>query len=328
MRNISLADAKARLTIYEIWRLCDLRGQPGKSCHSPWREDRNASFSISPDGKLWHDFATGEGGDAVDFLQRATGLSNTAGCREFIELAGGSIALPPAARPRAEAPLAKTKPNFPLMECGSDADLHQLSILRSIGPEGLRLAQRRGVLRFATLRGHRAWIITDGERLNAQARRLEGQRWDHLPDRPKAWTLPGSWGAWTIGAKEARQFSAIALCEGGPDLLAAFFFIYSEQRTADCTAVAILGASNSIHAGALPGFAGKRIRIFCHTDDAGRAAAEKWAYQFEDAGADVDAFSFDGLRKTDGSRVEDLNDVTQIDPNDFEENPELWSLMP
>lgn len=301
---------------------------PGKSCRCPWREDRKPSFSVFKEGTLWKDFATGEGGDAVDFYQRVTGLTKRGACRKFIELAGGSIALPPAMRPRPKTLLPKAKPNFPPMECGSDADLRKLSILRSIGPEGLRLAQERGVLRFATLHGHRTWIITDGERLNAQARRLDGKPWDHLREKPKAWTLPDSWGAWPIGAKEARQFSTIALCEGGPDLLAAFFFIHSEQRTADCTAVAILGASNSIHAGALPGFAGKRIRIFCHADEAGRAGAERWAQQLESVGADVDAFRFDGLHKTSGSPAEDLNDVTQIDPDDFETNPDLWNLMP
>ena len=328
MNNSSLADAKTRMTIYVLWPHLGFPGQPRKSCPCPWREDRHASFSVTPDGKGWHDFATGESGDAVDFLQRATGLTKREACRKFIELAGGLIAFPPATRPRPKALLPKAKPNFPPMECGTDDDLRQLSILRSIGLEGLRLAQERGLLRFATLHGHRTWIITDGERLNAQARRLDGKQWDHLREKPKAWTLPGSWGAWPIGAKEARQFSTIALCEGGPDLLAAFFFIHCEQRTADCTAVAILGASNSIQAGALPGFAGKRIRIFCHADDAGRAATEKWACQLERIGADVDAFSFDGLRKTGGSPVEDLNDLTQIDPNDFEENPELWNLMP
>ena len=184
------------MNIFVLWRLYNLPGQPGKSCRCPWRDDRHASFSVTPDGKGWHDFATGESGDAVDFLQRVTGLSKGAACRKFIELAGGSIALPLATRPPSDAPRTKAKPNFPPMECGSDDDVRQLSILRSIGPEGLWLAQERGLLWFATLHGQRGWIVTDGERLNAQARRLDGQRWDHLREKPKAWTLPGSWGAW------------------------------------------------------------------------------------------------------------------------------------
>jgi hypothetical protein len=36
----------------------NLRGNPAKSCRSPFREDRSPSFSISEDGLRWIDFAT------------------------------------------------------------------------------------------------------------------------------------------------------------------------------------------------------------------------------------------------------------------------------
>ena len=38
--------AKERLTIPELWRLLNLPGNPGRSCRSPFREDRNPSFSV------------------------------------------------------------------------------------------------------------------------------------------------------------------------------------------------------------------------------------------------------------------------------------------
>jgi len=66
-------------------------------------------------------------------------------------------------------------------------------------------------------------IITDAARVNAQAGRMDGQCWNHLAGNPKAWTLPGSWASWPIGITEARDFRAIALCEGGPDFLAAHY---------------------------------------------------------------------------------------------------------
>jgi hypothetical protein len=80
--------AKERLAIQTLWHLFNLPGRPGKSCRSPFHEDRNASFSVYDDGRKWHDFATREGGDAADFLARALNLSKEDACHKLIELAG------------------------------------------------------------------------------------------------------------------------------------------------------------------------------------------------------------------------------------------------
>ena len=56
-------------------------------------------------------------------------------------------------------------------------------------------------------------------------------------------------------------------------------------------------------------FEEKRIRLFPHSDEAGKRALRRWAGQLIGAGAKVDAFDFKGLRKADGSPVEDLNDL-------------------
>jgi hypothetical protein len=53
----------------------------------------------------------------------------------------------------------------------------------------------------------------------------------------------------------------------------------------------------------------KRIRIFPHQDEAGKRALWRWTGQLIGAGAKVDAFDFNGLRRADGSPVEDLNDL-------------------
>jgi hypothetical protein len=79
--------------------------------------------------------------------------------------------------------------------------------------------------------------------------------------------------------------------------------------------VAILGASLRIHSDALSFFASKRIRIFAHTDRAGREAAERWANQLRAVRADVDSFNFDGLLQINGRPVEDLNDALNMDKN-------------
>ena len=74
-------------------------------------------------------------------------------------------------------------------------------------------------------------------------------------------------------------------------------------------------------------FAGKRVRIFRHSDSTGEGAAERWAEQLADAGAEVDAFRFDGLRRTDGEPVNDLNDLAAIHADDFETHRCLWELF-
>ena len=319
----TLADAKARLNIHALWQHFNLSGDSRKNpCHCPWREDRKASLSISPDGTVCNDFSTGEAGDQIWFFQRITGLPQKDACRKFIELAGGQIASAPrTACPRPQPAEAKPKPSFPDFRIGTADELNQLARLRHIGREGLDWASERGLLRFATLKNCPAWIATDSEQFNAQARRLDGQPWEHI--QAKAWTLPGAWASWPIGITEARDFRAIALCEGGPDFLAGHYLSLWEQAThhtqrdGQCSPVAMLGASQRIHTDALPMFTGKRVRIFGHDDEAGRGAVERWAAQLATVGADVDAFSFAGLRQMNGQAVKDLNDSLLMDAGSF-----------
>lgn len=40
----------------------------GYLCRCPWREDKTPSLSITPNGKGWHDFATGERGNVIDLV--------------------------------------------------------------------------------------------------------------------------------------------------------------------------------------------------------------------------------------------------------------------
>ena len=321
----TLADAKTRLNIHGLWRHFGFDGEPKASCHSPFRDDAKPILRVNADVTLWNDFATGEAGDAVNFFQRASGLPQKDACRKYIELAGGRItnALR-AARPRRSE--VKPKPVFPDFRTGTAAEIQHLASLRKIGCEGLEWAGERGLLWFATLKNYPAWIVTDAARVNAQARRMDGQAWEHIG--AKAWTLPGSWASWPIGITESKNFPAIALCEGGPDLLAAFHFIFCEDREKSCSPVAMLGASNQIYADALPMLTGKRVRIFGHDDEAGRCAVERWAAQLASVGADVDAFSFAGLRQTDAKPVNDLNDCTSVHADDFEAERILWRVIP
>lgn len=86
MKQDSLHEMKQRLRIPQLWGLLNLPGIPAKSCRCPWRDDHKPSFSIYADGLRWRDFAADEGGDAIDFLAKARGLSLGDAIREFKRL--------------------------------------------------------------------------------------------------------------------------------------------------------------------------------------------------------------------------------------------------
>ena len=220
--RMGLAEAKQRVQIHDLWRLVGYSGEPRTSCRCPWREDRRPSFSVTPSGDLWHDFATGEGGDAVDFLQRARGLSRQDACRQFIELAGGrsTARLRPTIEPCAEH--AKPKPRMPELRRGQADEIGRLAKDRNLSVEALLGAQDRGLLRFGIWKGRSAWFVRDVTGRNVQARRMDRRPWGEI--EAKAWTLPGSHASWPIGTIEAEPYAKIALVEGAPDLLAAFHF--------------------------------------------------------------------------------------------------------
>lgn len=333
MHKITIEDAKRRVRIPDLWTRYHLPGKPAKSCRCPLHDDGSNSFSVTPDGLLWNCFAGCGGGDAIDFLARLCHLDKTAACRTFLEFAGGGILAPAKFTPAKATPATpRAKPSLPPMETGTRAELDALAKLRGIGRESLEWASKRGVLRYATSQRHgeRVWIVTDGEQVNAQARRMDGQGWKHL-DGAKAWTLPGSWASWPLGIREAADFPAIALCEGGGDFLAAHYFALWEQasdctkRDVQCAPTAMLGASQRIHADALPLFAGKRVRIFCHADEAGQRAARQWAEQLATVNVSADAFDFSGLVRADGKPAKDLNDCLLLNADGYGQTERILS---
>ena len=166
------------------------------------------------------------------------------------------------------------RPIIPTLRTGIAAELSALSTLRQLSRDGIALASEKGFLRFGEFRGHRAWWIIDPSGRVAQARRLDGVPW---ADGVKAWTVAGSQAAWPVGIGEAASFPAVALVEGGPDILAACAFLVAEGRENDWAPVAMLGGNAKIHAEALPRFSGKRVRIFPHVDATGESATNRWA---------------------------------------------------
>jgi hypothetical protein len=294
-KSATIQDVAARL--YPEWI-------PSRSCRSPFRADRKASFSVFDEGRRWRDFAEGIGGDVLDFVMRALGCSFT----DAIGYLSGRVTQPSRRVERTPGPSRPTR-HWPSLRKPSHTDLDRIAAMRGLSVEGLELAVSHGLLWVAPYYGFTSWVVTDSERRAGSFRRMDGRPWK---DGPKALFLKGSETACPIGLSESRSFRSIMLVEGAPDLLAAFHYIHSEGITDRATAVCMLTASIAIPALCLPLFAGKHVRIFGHDDMPGQQAGERWCKQLEPVAAKVDIFSFDGFSTADDEPVTDLNELIKI----------------
>lgn len=113
----SLEQAKQRLPLPQLMVTLGLGGHTGKSGRCPFHEDSSASFSVytGNDGVIrWKCFAGCGQGDAIAFLAKHRGFSNTEACREYIRLAGISSTPEPS---RGSAPLQSMQPAFEWQPC-------------------------------------------------------------------------------------------------------------------------------------------------------------------------------------------------------------------
>jgi hypothetical protein len=307
--------AKERLSIPDLWELRNWPGKPGKSCKFPDGTDARPSASVFASGSLLKCFRSGRVFDAPALLAEVEGLSLENACREFIALAGLSgadVATLPPLPPRPPASEDKReKPKFPFIDTGSQADHEDLAMLRRVSPEAVRLAVERGLLFFADSHEGRAWIVTDSSRWLGIARRMDGRGWKCLRGA-KARMIRGSWASWPIGCREAAEFPAVAIVEGGPDLLAVLHFAIEQGAADEVAPICMASSGISFPGETLAHLTGKRGRIFFDADEAGGAAFERWAAQLKEAGASVDGFDFEGLTRADGEAVKDLNDLCQL----------------
>lgn len=316
----ALRDLKARISIPEAWRLLGLPGEPRRSCRSPFRQDKSPSFSIFAEDRRFKDFATGEGGDVIDFVQAATGCTpKDAICRVW-DWAGGSVSTPPpTARKRpamaAAAPfdgltgLALEEPSF--------RDVIQIAQARD-WPffAGIEIARLRGLLVTATVphRGesHRAWLLTDQDRKSAQARRLDGETWSRADgDGFKSKSLRSDAEA-PIGLADVidQDRRLVLLAEGEPDALAALLIAWASPVPMEKIGVlCIPGAGRSIRPVAAEGLRGRHVRILRHADEAGLRAAVDWSEDLESYGVFVDSVDLRELSRPDGAAAKDFADL-------------------
>jgi hypothetical protein len=332
MMKLDIADAKRRLLLPELARLL---GVPGKvperdaeavPCFWPERHrhgDKRPSFNFHSGLTRYRCFGCGAAGDAGDLVAEWCGISQEEGLRRFLEMAGdessaeatrGPVAQPHTATPPADpwndsAEKEAKRRGWPVMRRGTREELAAVARLRGLTPDILLAASGMGWLRFCELAGRPAWVLLSSCGRMAQARRMDGGEWERGAHRFKAWSLPGSCAAVPIGLPSlSERVSFVGIASGGPDTLALLEFLYAEDRATDCAILGILGESVKLAAPVVKRFAGKRVRLFPHNDEAGRRSAATWAEQLTEAGATVDAFSFAAFQ------CKDLNDFLKLQP--------------
>ena len=107
-QRVEAKDIKSRYTVLDVWRMLMPHSAVTKDgvYHSPFRDDSNPSFSISQQGRKWKDFSSDEGGDVLDFYQKATGCTLPEAIAALASGASNQQVLPP--EPPKERVLAVT----------------------------------------------------------------------------------------------------------------------------------------------------------------------------------------------------------------------------
>lgn len=312
--------AKSTVGISRAWEVLGLEGRPNRSCRSPFREDRKPSFSISSDDLLWHDFGTGEGGDVVSFVQKATGNRPVDAIRLVESIANGGPTHGLKEITRRSKPLTEATSDRPVDLELLDPTVSDLAAIAEVRDwpsfAGLELARARGMLWVANVSHsgdrHRAFILTDASLRSAQARRLDGQPWASSGGGFKSKSLRSDdrapAGLFDITSND-RQ--VVLICEGEPDSLAAFLLAWSNPalELARFGVLCLAGAGKQLSEEVVYQLRGRHCRIFRHADDAGHRAALSWGESLKRAQVRVDIVNLDGRRDGRAGPGKDLADL-------------------
>lgn len=285
-----LEKIKSSISIAYLWRLNNLPGTPGKTCHCPWRKDDKPSFSVYV-GKEGHDrfydHATGMKGDCIDFYAMCHDIMVPAAIEKLLLLTGEAEQTKPTFNATAKAVY---KPPTGLRE-PTDEEVFTLALLRGLDAAAFDLARRLGTLVVGMHPRSREemWFITDQSGHGSEGRRFNG--YPCRASNKKSAALPGTDKSWPYGLlthnEALNACQNIMLCEGGPDYYAAIALAVLADFTPPFLPVTMLGANCSIGEEAGKLFKDKRVVIVPHNDQEGEKGTEKWVDQLSEFGARV-----------------------------------------
>ena len=305
-----------RPTFSEVLALMGRPPLKGTMCSCPFHEDRRPSFSVF-NGSGGHEigkcFKGCFCGDVYELFARAYRCDRKTAIRELNQRVGIAVSRFELDRPLHERFLPARKacqrddrlrPDLALSQ-GDDRLIVNLSSLRFIPGDALRLARDRGFLRFALYKCRPSWVVTDRSGVLMQARRMDGRLWFK---EVKSITVKDSDASHMLGIGEAADADVIHVCEGGPDFLAVHQVMIEADRRglmplSTTAATAMLGASMRPRRASLQGIKASRVIIWAHADEAGREAAKRWKRDFWSKGREVIVIAADEVR----AGLKDLN---------------------
>lgn len=265
------------------------RAAGGFVCCCPLHDEKTPSFNINVQKQLWHCFGCDKGGDVFDLVMALDGAATAKDAAEILEgrpLTEEELSKPAArTEPRPAISEARIVPaELPTMYKGQERHWRIVADLRKLYWTSMQAAAEAGCLRFCVAYGVPAYAILDTcNPCNVQIRRMDGGLWF---ERSKVMGFKGNWAEWPVGLHAALKHPAatILLVEGTGDFLAGWDI---RNQGLDVVPVAMFGARNKIHAGALPLFHGRNVLICQQHDAAGAAAAACWQGQLTQAQARV-----------------------------------------
>jgi hypothetical protein len=286
--------ARESLTIPDAWHMLGLEGEPRTSCKSPFREDRNASFTIYDESRKWKDHGEQIGGDVIEFIRYAI-KGTHADVRSWLQERIGTICAPRAVT-KLPPKLKRISYPEPLTD-GTEADFEALAKSRGWDVLTIRFMSLFGMIRFAKIRGHACYVITDEAGKCAEIRRIDGAPWLNVGKATKAFPLAGVDKSHLVGAVMLKQLPAehILLVEGATDFISAWDLIIrytkdKENRKRAWVPVALLGAGcKALSPECKDMLKGRHVRIAPDSDKAGSDMLEHWGKMLTSAGCTVDA---------------------------------------
>jgi hypothetical protein len=231
MSGVDVAELKMQLPMPDLMQKLGLGDYCRKSCRSPFRDDKQPSFSVYQDAGMWFfkDHATGQSGDEIHFVATHYQLDPRSDFKEVItryaDLAGCSSPIF-TAKPTQRRP--KKKVNLEGFYRPTRYELCPIAEGRPYSMPGLKWAADRGLLMRGKLFGYEVYVVTDSTHQIAEARRVDGGTFS---GGRKCHALPGSNKGWPVGITEATNYPAIAILEGIPDLIEAHNYILFEQAS-------------------------------------------------------------------------------------------------
>ena len=277
MRRIEASDIKSRYTVLDVWRMLMPHSCPAKDgvVHSPFRDDRTPSFSVSKQGNRWKDFASDEGGDCIDFYARATGCSTADAIQKLAEGLGQAPALPPP--PPKRKPVHVVTADQRELEqraCAGFADavnnesiLSSLASKKDISPVILWMMHAEGSL--GSIDGKPVYLYPFGTKIRHELESSRSCRWLEGGDAGHVWRHQ------CLASPHLKQ---IIICEGETDAMRLMSLVPQGLRTLIVAAPGASWKPSKEYAHYIG--AHRSVTLWFDFDEAGNKASERLLKQF------------------------------------------------